>query len=213
LPVASGGTGVATLSANGVLIGNGTSAVSTVAPGTSGNLLTSNGTTWTSAAAAPGVLTGALLMWATTSAPSGYLMCDGSAVSRTTYAALYAVIGTTFGSGDGSTTFNVPNYTNRMPYGTTIGTTGGSADAIVVSHTHTATSAVTDPGHVHTYQGSNYQPNNAAGSVPDWIGASTMTTNSAVTNISVATTVNSTGSSGTNANLPPYLGIRFIIKT
>lgn len=51
LPVASGGTGAATLAANNVLLGNGTSAVQTVAPGTAGNLLTSNGTTWTSAAA------------------------------------------------------------------------------------------------------------------------------------------------------------------
>jgi microcystin-dependent protein len=157
---------------------------------------------------ANGAPTGGLIMWGTGTAPSGWLLCNGAAVSRTTYAALFAVIGTTFGVGDGSTTFNLPNYTNRMPYGTTVGATGGSADAVVVSHTHTAT--VTDPGHVHTYQGSNYQPNNAAGSQPDWIGASTMTTNSAVTGISVANST--TGVSGTNANLPPYLGINFIIK-
>jgi hypothetical protein len=54
LPVANGGTGTATLTANNVVIGNGTSAVQFVAPGTSGNLLTSNGTTWTSAAPASG---------------------------------------------------------------------------------------------------------------------------------------------------------------
>jgi hypothetical protein len=54
LPVASGGTGATTLTANNVVIGNGTSAVQFVAPGTSGNLLTSNGTTWTSAVPAPG---------------------------------------------------------------------------------------------------------------------------------------------------------------
>lgn len=160
-----------------------------------------------------GAPTGGIMMWGTGSAPSGWLLCAGAAVSRTTYAALFALIGTTFGSGDGSTTFNLPNYTNRMPYGTTLAATGGSADAITVAHTHTATSAVTDPGHTHTYQGSNYQPNNAAGSVPDWIGASTMTTNSNTTGITVATTVASSGSSGTNANLPPYLGINFIIKT
>lgn len=52
LPVGNGGTGATTLTANAVLIGNGTSAVSAVAPGTLGNVLTSNGTTWTSAAAA-----------------------------------------------------------------------------------------------------------------------------------------------------------------
>jgi len=160
-----------------------------------------------------GAPTGGLIMWGTGTAPSGWLLCTGTAVSRTTYAALFAVIGTTFGVGDGSTTFNLPNYTNRMPYGTTLAATGGSADAVVVSHTHTATSAVVDPGHTHTYQGSNYQPNNAAGSQPDWIGASTMTTNSNTTGITVNTTVATAGVSGTNANLPPYLGINFIIKT
>jgi len=55
LPVASGGTGATSLTANNVLLGNGTSAPQTVAPGTSGNVLTSNGTTWTSAAAATGI--------------------------------------------------------------------------------------------------------------------------------------------------------------
>ena len=155
------------------------------------------------------VLTGALLMWPTSSAPTGYLSCDGTAVSRTTYAALFAVVSTTFGTGDGSTTFNLPNYTNRMPYGTTIGATGGSADAVVVSHTHTAT--VTDPGHSHKYA---YAPYNTAG--PFSIDGGPTNTNffdttTATTGISVSNA--SAGVSGTNANLPPYLGINFIIKT
>src|SRR6185503_20590605 len=47
-------------------------------------------------------------------APSGWLNCDGSAVSRTTYANLFAAIGTTFGAGDGSTTFNVPDLRGRV---------------------------------------------------------------------------------------------------
>jgi microcystin-dependent protein len=156
-----------------------------------------------------GAPTGGLIMWGTGTAPSGWLLCNGAAVSRTTYAALFAVISTTFGVGDGSTTFNLPNYTNRMPYGATLGTTGGSADAVVVSHTHTAT--VTDPGHVHSYTAPSGAPNNAAGGIPDYITITTSNTASAVTGISVS---NSTaGVSGTNANLPPYLGINFIIKT
>jgi hypothetical protein len=52
---------------------------------------------------------GAIVDFGFTTAPTGYLLCDGAAVSRTTYAALYSVIGTTYGAGDGSTTFNVPN--------------------------------------------------------------------------------------------------------
>lgn len=59
---------------------------------------------------AGGVLTGSILEWGGTTAPAGYLLCDGSAVSRTTYADLFDVTGTRFGSGDGSTTFNLPDY-------------------------------------------------------------------------------------------------------
>jgi len=158
-----------------------------------------------------GAPTGGLIMWGTGTAPTGWLLCDGTAVNRTTYAALFAVISTTFGTGDGSTTFNLPNYTNRMPYGTTVAATGGSADAVVVSHTHTATSTVTDPGHAHTISV-------AAGGLGGQDGptralAGTSSTSTQTTGITVATTNANTGVSGTNANLPPYLGINFIIKT
>ena len=161
----------------------------------------------------PGVLTGSLLMWPTTSAPTGYLNCDGTAVSRTTYASLFAVVSTTFGTGDGSTTFNLPNYTSRMPYGTTIGATGGSTDAIVVSHTHTATSTVTDPGHTHNAIGSNVLTGPSSDFSWGNGSSTTRTTTSSTTGITVATTNATAGVSGTNANLPPYLGINFIIKT
>lgn len=219
LPVASGGTGAATLAANNVLLGNGTSAVQEVAPGSSGNILTSDGTTWVSSGAAPAVLTGSLLMWATGVAPSGYLLCDGTAVSRSTYAALYAVVGDTFGAGDGSTTFNLPDYRDRMPVGAgttySAADTGGSADAIVVSHTHTATSSVTDPGHLHGSSifrntGSSFQQ---PGGTESPTSFSFTNTDSATTGITVSTSLSTEGSSGTNANLPPYLGIYFIIKT
>jgi microcystin-dependent protein len=153
------------------------------------------------------VPTGSIQMWPTASAPTGYLLCAGAAVSRSTYAALFALIGTTFGVGDGSTTFNLPNYTNRMPYGTTVGTTGGSADAVVVSHTHTAT--VTDPTHLH---GLGFEGPSAGnfGNPNGTLSAGSGTTQAAATGISVTNA--STGVSGTNANLPPYLGINFIIK-
>jgi microcystin-dependent protein len=153
------------------------------------------------------VVTGTIQMWPTVTAPTGYLLCTGTAVSRSTYSDLFAVIGTTFGAGDGVTTFNLPNYTNRMPYGTTVGATGGSADAVVVSHTHTAT--VTDPGHSHTLGA----PSTIAGGggAPRFDFSGTVSsTNSNTTGISVANST--TGVSGTNANLPPYLGINFIIK-
>ena len=165
------------------------------------------------------VMTGAIQMWPTTSAPSGYLLCDGTAVSRTTYSALFGVVGTTFGTGDGSTTFNLPNYIDRMPIGkgtiaASIGATGGSKDAVVVSHTHIATTNISDPGHLHSFDGEMASLSGGASWGSSGGGLSNRTqTLSAGTGITASTTNNTTGVSGTNANLPPYLGINFIIKT
>ncbi len=64
-----------------------------------------------------GEITGEIRMWPTGTAPGGWLLCQGQAVSRTTYAALFAVIGTIFGAGDGSTTFNLPDGRGRSPQG------------------------------------------------------------------------------------------------
>lgn len=61
--------------------------------------------------------TGTVIPFAGNSIPTGYLLCNGSAISRTTYADLFAVIGTTYGSGDGSTTFNLPNLTDKFIQG------------------------------------------------------------------------------------------------
>jgi microcystin-dependent protein len=69
---------------------------------------------------------GTLLFSASSVAPTGYLLCNGAAVSRTDYAALFTAIGTSWGAGDGSTTFNVPDYRGRFPVG--VGTTTGLVD-------------------------------------------------------------------------------------
>lgn len=99
--------------------------------GTSGQYLKTQGAaanpTWASVDSS---ITGEVRLWTTSSPPTGWLMCDGSAVSRTTYSALFAVISTTFGVGDGSTTFNLPNTDDRMVIGNGatvggIGTVGG----------------------------------------------------------------------------------------
>jgi len=71
-------------------------------------------------------LTGVILPYGGASAPTGFLLCDGSAVSRTTYATLFGVISTTYGAGDGSTTFNVPDLRSSFPLG------GGTARARAV---------------------------------------------------------------------------------
>lgn len=91
--------------------------------GTAGQLLQANGgTAAPSWVASPGVPTGSLFPFAGSAAPTGYLLCDASAVSRTTYATLFGVIGTTYGSGDGSTTFNLPDLRGRLPMGAGTGT-------------------------------------------------------------------------------------------
>ena len=69
---------------------------------------------------------GSISMYAGSTAPTGYLLCDGSAVSRTTYADLFTAIGTTYGVGDGSTTFNVPNVNGNEGMNTTDTGGGGS---------------------------------------------------------------------------------------
>ncbi len=86
---------------------------------------------------------GVTLPYGGTTAPPGYLLCDGSAVSRTTYAVLFTILSTTYGVGDGSTTFNLPDLRQRFPMGkavsgtgSTLGGTGGAID-----HTHTVTPA------------------------------------------------------------------------
>lgn len=152
-------------------------------------------------------------------APAGYLMCDGSAVSRTNYSALFAVIGTKHGAGDGSTTFNVPDRRDRMPIGAgtiaAVGDKGGSKDAVVVAHSHNASSSVSDPGHSHPASNTaNSQSGSGAFTVgSDGHEGSPPYTDAATTGISVSTTVSSSGVDGTNKNLPPYIGTNFIIKT
>jgi len=161
-------------------------------------------------------LVGEIKMWGTASAPTGYLLCDGSSVSTTTYAALFAVVGYTFGGSGAS--FTLPDYRGRMPIGVSgsyaLAATGGSANATLVSHTHTATSVVTDPGHTHPVQTWNQTgaTNGISESFTNTLG-SLRATNSNTTGITVATTNSTEGSSATNANLPPYLAINFIIKT
>jgi microcystin-dependent protein len=168
-----------------------------------------------------GTPSGALMMWATGTAPTGWLLCNGAEVSRTTYATLFSVIGTTFGLGNGSSTFNLPNYTNRMPVGAgglyAVAGTGGSKDAIVVAHSHT----LTDPGHLHAMNADGRDVAKRLGSDGS-IDATSEFANANDANYSgsqntgtqtTGITMSSTGTSGTDANMPPFMGIQFIIKT
>lgn len=138
--------------------------------------------------------TGMISLWygSIGSVPAGWYLCDG--------------------------TNGTPDLRNRFVVGAgstySVSQTGGSADAIVVSHTHTATSAVTDPGHVHSTEAviNVALPGGGSTTVLTTNGAQSGDVNSAVTGVTVATTVASAGTSGTNANLPPYYALAYVMK-
>lgn len=143
---------------------------------------------------------GAMLPYGGSSAPTGYLLCNGSAVSRTTYSTLFTAIGTTFGIGDGSTTFNIPDGRANVLGGyksgdTNFGTLGGTGGEA----THVLTTAEM-PAHTHSQQLS-LDTNNG------------ITSGSAGTRSTNGTNTGSTGGGGAHNNLQPYLTINWIIKT
>lgn len=173
---------------------------------------------------------GAITMWSTSTAPSQWLICNGAAVSRNLYATLFSVIGTTYGVGDGSTTFNIPNLAGRVPRGANGGTytlagTGG-ADSVDLKatdlpyHGHN----VSDPGHTHTLNNAaqnNQFFNGLAGTNrQSEIASSLGATNSATTGITIPASLRD-GSD--NPILPgqrtlvdvrdPYLVLNYIIKS
>lgn len=145
--------------------------------------------------------TGAIVQFAGATAPTGYLLCDGSAISRTTYATLFTAISTTYGSGDGSTTFNLPNLKGKVPVGynsaetefDTIGKTGGAK-------THTLTEAQM-PSHKHVLPYSSEMINGTT----NWGQQYGSGGGSRDTNY--------TGGGEAHNNLQPYIVLNYIIKT
>ena len=167
----------------------GTPTAPTAAPGTNTTQIAT--TAFVTAAAVPAFPSGGIIMWSGSiaSIPIGWLLCNG--------------------------TSGTPDLRDRFIVGAgstyAVAATGGSADAIVVSHTHTAT--VTDPGHLHTLPLTVWASSGGSrwsGSAGP-IGNSVSQTNSATTGISVTNA--STGVSGTNANLPPYYALAYIMKS
>jgi len=176
------------------------------------------------------VPTGVMLDFGGSAAPTGYLLCDGSAVSRSTYAALFAVIGTTFGAGDGSTTFAVPDFRRRVAVGSggtsigslanTTGSTGGSEEVTLTaaqsglpSHTHTASQAA----HTHLATvGGNGADNQASTRAWSVNGSGSYFNSQQMTNATPAITVDAVSSAAAASahnNLQPSLVVTKIIKT
>jgi hypothetical protein len=148
------------------------------------------------------VPSGLISMWSGTiaSIPSGWVLCNGS--NSTPDLRNRFIIG-------------AHSDTAGVAYTTITGSntqTGGSKDAVNVSHTHTATSTVTDPGHNHTYFGGVLEGAQNDAPTDDRIGESS-NTGTSTTGITVATSISTEGSSGTNANLPTYYALAYIMKT
>lgn len=142
--------------------------------------------------------TGSLLMWSTNTAPTGYLECSGAAVSRTTYANLFAIIGTVWGSGDGSTTFNLPNMQGYFPRGWSHGSSIDSGRAFastqldtVGPHTH---------GYLFTTGGISV---NGVGGNSTGMNINTQT---------ISTTNPNAGTGVSTENRPVNIAVMFIIK-
>lgn len=158
---------------------------------------------------------------------SNWLICDGKAISRTTYATLFALVGTTWGAGDGSTTFNLPDLRGRVQLGgnnvslpngknatyatRSLAATGGEETHVLTTnelptHTHT----LTDPGHFHA--------SNSGAFVTSTAGADAGTTGTnyrtEANTASVATgiTIANTGAGAAHENLPPFLVMNTIMK-
>jgi len=161
-------------------------------------------------------LSGFIQMFAGSSAPTGWLMCDGSAVSRTTYADLYAVIGTTYGSGDGSTTFNLPDLRGRVGVGKssdtefdTLGETGGEKKHTLTTNELPSHSHVLDSyfGYVSTFNNidANYGLSQGGAYADRVMGGNSNNTGRMATKTS--------GEGAAHNILQPYIVINYIIKT
>jgi hypothetical protein len=170
----------------------GTPSAPTASAGTSTTQLAT--TAFATAAATAAFPSGGIIMWSGSiaSIPSGWYLCNGSN--------------------------GTPDLRDKFVVGAgsayAVAATGGSANAIVVAHTHTATTVSTQPAHTHNYeQFENGGPDTVLSSNVDISGNyRTQTTTSAQPAITSTTTIDSTGSSGTNANLPPYYALAYIMK-
>lgn len=186
---------------------------------------------------------GGTILWPSASIPTGWLLCNGQAISRATFAALFTLLGTGWGTGDGSTTFNIPDMRGRVPIGSGTGT-GLTARALagilgeelhqlldtemsshthtIPAHSHTQTAhSHSDSGHIHGYYGGVTIFGAQAGGATLYVNGLTNTGVGAAVLSSIAPAISAgsaavTGSFGNDTahnNMQPSVGINFIIKT
>jgi microcystin-dependent protein len=160
---------------------------------------------------------GAIIMYGAAAAPTGWLLCDGAAVSRATYADLFANIGTTWGVGDGATTFNVPDMRGKAPIGqgTGAGLTARVIGNAAIGEENHLLSQAEMPSHTHIQNAHNHNYDKTGWTINGTAGASEAgnfsTTATATTN-ATATNQN-TGGGGTHNNMQPSAVVNFIIRT
>jgi microcystin-dependent protein len=173
----------------------------------SGNLAVTGTSSFTGAASFTVPPSGALpsgfgMDYYGTSVPSGWLECNGQVISRSVYSGIFTAIGTTFGAGDGSTTFALPDFSRRVAVGrggsgtatlaNTVGATGGE-------ETHVLTTPEI-PAHTHTYTSATFASQYGTGAV------------SAANSTSAGTVGGSTGGGGAHNNIQPSVVVMKLIK-
>jgi microcystin-dependent protein len=171
-----------------------------------------------------GIPTATIVPWTDASVPTGFLECNGTAVSRTTYAALFAIVGTTYGAGDGSTTFNVPDLQDNVPVGKSnnkaLASTGGantvtSTGNVGGSTANATLSTAQLASHSHTINNINATGTNVNGTRLQF-GVSSPTainTSNAGSGQGHAHNMSANFSGDATSVLQPYLTVIYIIKT
>ena len=167
-----------------------------------------------------GTATGTILPWSSGSVPTGFLECDGAAVSRSTYSALFAVISTTYGGGDGSSTFNLPNLADNIPMGKSgtkaLASTGG-ANTVAASGTvggSTANASLSTAqlaSHTHEVQGQSQGNQNHADLTT--YGGGQINTVATGGGQGHSHNMSATFSGTATSVIQPYLTLLYIIKT
>ena len=234
LGIASGGTGLTSFTAGDLMYATGSTTLAKLGIGSALQILKTN-----AGATAPEWVTetdlcpvGSIIMYGAASAPTNWVLCDGSAISRTTYADLFTAIGITYGAGNGSSTFNVPNLQGVFPAGYDGGSsydmadTGGAAtDTPTLSGTNAGTTLTSSQIPAHTHGGvTTGWPSGSwtggTGATQTAIDASGLSVASGSVNLSLENTGGGsshthtwTGTSSAVDTIPPYLVVNYIIKT
>jgi microcystin-dependent protein len=175
-----------------------------------------------------GIPTATIVPWSTSSVPTGFLECDGAAVSRSTYSALFTAVGTTYGAGDGSSTFNVPNLQDNVAMGKSgtkaLASTGGANTVAVTpagnvggSTANASLSTAQLASHSHTVDGGLFPGGtNRANAVSNTTALNHQVSSSSVgsgTGHSHNMSATFTGTAANPSVLQPYLTVIYIIKT